>query len=129
VNEKKPALPGWRPTLAPGQSAVGWLRPWRAQRLSQVLDNLGGVSGSGLREDRLLLRIDEIWADLVGEQISGLSQVEDLTGGELRVRVSHPVWRTELGGLAEEIRGRLLERLARDGVTGAETVLRRLRFV
>ncbi len=129
MNGKNPALPGWRPAQAPGQPAAGWTRPWRARSLEQVLDGLGGLTGAGLREDRLLVRIDELWSDLVGAQISGLTQVEELAGGELRVRVSHPVWRTELGGLAEEIRERLLERLARDGVSGAETVLRRLRFV
>lgn len=125
MNGKPPHLPGWRPGIPSGQPSPNWQRPWRARSLSQVLDGLGG----GLREERLLARIDDIWNDLVGKQIAEISRVEELAGGELRVRVSHPVWRTELGGLAEEIRARLLERLAAEGVNGAEPVLRRLRFV
>lgn len=117
--------PGFREAPDPRQPSPAWQRPWGAKPLARVL---GGLD-AGLRDDLLLARIDDIWNDLVGPQIAGLTQVEEVAGGELRVRVSHPVWRTELGGLAEEIRRRLVERLVEGGLEDAGARLRRLRLV
>jgi len=93
--------------------------------LGQVL---GRLQAPGLAEDCTLARIDAFWAELVGPQIAALAQVESLQAGELRVAVSHPVWRTELAGLAEELRGRINERLRETSEEEREAV-RRLRFV
>lgn len=119
------SAPGWqagppRPELAPGA------------RVHRVPRELGQVMGRmplpGLMEDLLLARIDAFWADLVGAQIAGLAQVESLQAGELRVAVRHPVWRTELAGLAEDLRSRINSRLAEQDDIPREPV-RRLRFV
>ncbi|MDP2359977.1 MAG: DUF721 domain-containing protein [bacterium] len=122
---KAPALPGWipgppRPELAPGA--------WKARVARPVEEVLSRLGLPGLAEDRLLARIDAMWEELVGKEIAALAQVEELQAGELRIKVIHPVWRTELGTLAEEIRHRLNGRLAEDGATQGEAV-RRLRFV
>jgi hypothetical protein len=119
------ARSGFREAPDPRQPSPAWQRPWGARPLARVL---GGLDGS-LRDDLLLARIDDIWNDLVGPQIAGLTEVEEVAGGELRVRVSHPVWRTELGGLAEEIRRRLVERLEEGGLEDAGARLRRVRLV
>lgn len=126
--KRSPARPpaGWkeappRPELAPG----AWVN--RAPR------NMDGVLGRmavpGLAEDCLLARIDAFWAELVGPQIAGLSRVEGFSAGELRVWVSHPVWRTELAGLAEELRGRVNKRLWEENEDTGREAVRRLRFV
>jgi hypothetical protein len=121
-----PAGPGWTPGPARPELDPGWWPRRAARSAAQVVT---GMALPGLREDWLLARIDAVWAELVGGQIAGLARVEDLQAGELRVRVEHPVWRTELGGLAEEIRARLNERLAADGVTEGAEPVRRLRFI
>jgi hypothetical protein len=119
------ARPGFREAPDPRQPSPAWLRPFGARPLARVL---GGLEG-GLRDDLLLARIDDIWNDLVGPRIAELTRVEELAGGELRVRVEHPVWRTELGGLAQEVLQRLVERLEQEGLEDAGARLRRLRFV
>jgi hypothetical protein len=115
----RPAPP--RPELAPG----AWVN--RAPRdLERVL---GKLTVPGLAEDCLLARIDAFWAELVGPQIAGLAQVDTFSAGELRVKVSHPVWRTELSGLAEELRGRVNARLFEEHEDSGREAVRRLRFV
>jgi predicted nucleic acid-binding Zn ribbon protein len=125
VSPRKPAAPrpGWTPAPARPELDPAWWPRRAARSAGQVLR---GLDLPGLEEDRLLARIDGLWAELVGPEIAALTRVEELAAGELRVRVTHPVWLTELGGLAEEIRGRLNERLAELGETQGP---RRLRFV
>ena len=125
MTPRKPAAPrpGWKPAPARPELDPAWW-PRRAARSAEQV--LRGLSLPGLEDDRLLARIDGLWAELVGTEIAALTRVEELAAGELRVKVTHPVWLTELGGLAEEIRGRLNEQLA---AAGESRGVKRLRFV
>lgn len=119
-----PGQTGWRPGPARPELDPAWWPRRAARHVGQVVSGMGVP---GLEDDRLLARIDAVWEELVGAEIAALTRVEELQAGELRVKVTHPVWMTELGGLAEEIRGRLNERLVADGAAAAP--VRRLRFV
>lgn len=120
---KPPRLPGWRPGPPRPELAPGFWKSRRARPVDEVLRGLPGMA-----DDLLLARIDSVWEELVGREIAGLAKVEELRAGELLVKVAHPVWLAELNALAEEIRGRLHERLADEG-TDTRAAVRRLRFI
>jgi predicted nucleic acid-binding Zn ribbon protein len=47
------------------------------------------------------------WTEIVGEDVAAHAEPTSLKDGLLRIRADSPVWATELGYLAEEIRSRI----------------------
>lgn len=69
--------------------------------LASVLQELG--LGRRIKQ----LKVIDLWADVVGEQIAKVTIAERVNGGKLIVRVSKAPWRTELVFLKKEIIGKL----------------------
>jgi predicted nucleic acid-binding Zn ribbon protein len=47
------------------------------------------------------------WSDIVGDDVASHAEPTSLKEGVLRIRADSPVWATELGYLAEDIRARI----------------------
>jgi len=115
---KKNGLPGFRPHgMRPEHDRPAPDR--RPRRVGEVLQRLiDGELARRLADARALA----LWPEVVGEAIAAVTVAEELAGGTLTVRVTHPVWRVELQAMETLIVDRLNERL--EG-----RPLRRLRFV
>jgi predicted nucleic acid-binding Zn ribbon protein len=72
----------------------------KPQELGNVLGNLFDKHTRRQIEDALLL---ERWPELVGETIARNTEALRIEGGVLILRVTHPVWRSELAGLKGEL--------------------------
>ena len=49
------------------------------------------------------------WQDIVGEHVAAHAEPTSLKGGVLRIRTESPVWATEIGYLAAQIKERVAE--------------------
>ncbi|MCA9786337.1 MAG: DUF721 domain-containing protein [Calditrichaeota bacterium] len=87
------------------------------ERKPQALDSvLGGLFDRHTRkrlEDALLLKR---WPELVGDDIARNTEALRIEGGVLLLRVSHPVWRSELAGLKAELIDKLNTAAGREAV-------------
>lgn len=87
------------------------------ERKPQELGNvLGGLFDKHTRrqiEDALLL---QRWPELVGENIARNTEALRIEGGVLLLRVTHPVWRSELAGLKTELIEKLNTAAGREAV-------------
>lgn len=75
--------------------------------LGRLIDRLG--YSERLAEQEAL----HIWATIVGEQIASVTTARLIKDGVLKVEVSNPSWKQELGYLSPEIVARLNTRLGR----------------
>jgi predicted nucleic acid-binding Zn ribbon protein len=66
----------------------------------------GVVNRLGIAGAAELGRLGGSWTEVVGAPVAEHTEPTSLRGGVLRVRVDSPVWATEMGYLAEEIKGR-----------------------
>ncbi len=84
-------------------------------RLGNLLG--GATENLGVRSPRAAARIWNRWVEIVGPATAAHSEPTSLREGVLRVRVDSPAWATEVGYLAEEIRGRANEAAGQPLVT------------
>lgn len=68
-----------------------------SEGLGSVLRELG--LGQKIKQYEVL----ELWKEIVGEQIAGVTEAERIAGGKLFVRVARPTWRNELVYLKKEL--------------------------
>ena len=59
----------------------------------------------GVEDTRAVAALWRRWEEVVGESIAAHAEPTSLRDGVLKVRADSPVWATEIGYLAEEIRG------------------------
>lgn len=76
--------------------------------LSSVLQELG--IGSRIRQ----LKVLDVWAEAVGEQIAKVTSPDRIERGKLIVRVKRAPWRNELVFLKKDIIGKLNHVLGED---------------
>lgn len=80
--------------------------------IESVLKQLG--IGERLRQYEVL----DLWASVVGEQISKATEAESIRDGKLFVRVKHAAWRNELLYLKKEIidkiNGEMKQKIVKD---------------
>jgi hypothetical protein len=81
-------------------------------RIGDLLDDAGRRAGFSLPVEtgRLWAR----WKEIVGPDVAAHARPSSLRDGILRVKADSPAWATEIGYLAEEIRGRANDVMARD---------------
>lgn len=72
----------------------------------RLSDLLGPAAKSfGVEDTRAVSALWRRWEEVVGEGIAAHAEPTSLRDGVLKVRADSPVWATEIGYLAEEIRG------------------------
>lgn len=72
---------------------------------SRLSDLLGPAAKAfGVEDPRAVSALWRRWAEVVGQDIAAHAEPTSLRDGVLKVRADSPVWATEIGYLAEEIR-------------------------
>ena len=80
----------------------------RIELPDRIKDLLSGAARKfGIEDAAAVSRIWGRWNEVVGPEISAHAQPVSLKGGVLRVQAESPVWATEIGYLADEIRARI----------------------
>ncbi len=71
---------------------------------SQFSEGIGSVLRElGLGPRMKQYEVLELWKEVVGEQIAGVTEAEHISGGKLFVRVARPTWRNELVYLKKDL--------------------------
>ena len=70
----------------------------------------------GVEDTRAVAALWRRWAKVVGDSIAAHAEPTSLRDGVLKVRADSPVWATEIGYLAEEIRGAIERELGAGAV-------------
>lgn len=81
-------------------------------RMSDLLE--AQARRAGIESGVLVGRVWESWAGIVGADVAAHAEPTSLRRGILRVRADSPAWSTELSYLADELRSRINETVARD---------------
>ncbi len=68
-------------------------------------------------------RIWDVWNGVVGEAIAAHARPLRIKNKRLKVGVSDPIWYQELNYMADEIKDRLNQKLARKAVTGIHFIV------
>jgi hypothetical protein len=72
---------------------------------SRLSDLLGPAAKAfGVEDPRAVSALWRRWAEVVGESIAAHAEPTSLRDGVLKVRADSPVWATEIGYLADDIR-------------------------
>ncbi len=82
-------------------------------RLNELLGPVG--RRAGLEEPMAVSRVWSQWTDIVGDHMAAHAEPSSFKSGVLRIRAESPVWATEIGYLAGELKARINELLG-DGV-------------
>ena len=107
--------------IASSRSRTGGSKPMRdpGEMPERIRELLGGAARRfGIEDAAAVSKIWARWDRVVGEDIATHAQPASLKGGTLRVQAESPVWATEIGYLADEIRARV------NAAVGAPTVRR-----
>lgn len=80
--------------------------------LGTVLETVIAELGIGQRVKQL--KVLDLWPDVVGKQIAGVTNPERINGGKLVIRVSKAPWRNELLFLKKEIMLKLNKAIGED---------------
>jgi predicted nucleic acid-binding Zn ribbon protein len=84
----------------------------------RIADGLGDVIRElGLGKKIRQYEAIDVWKDVVGESIAGVTEAEYIAGGKLFVRVARPTWRNELVYLKRELMEKLNTALGDEIVT------------
>lgn len=82
--------------------------------LGEILASLSGPKG--LPFDLKDAEIWQVWEEVVGPVIASNARPSLIRNGVLTIGVRQPIWLQELKFMAEDIRGKLNERLGREAV-------------
>ena len=71
---------------------------------AKLSDGIGAVLRElGLGKKIRQYEVLDLWKEIVGEKIAGVTEAERITRGVLFVRVARPTWRNELVYLKKEL--------------------------
>jgi len=85
---------------------------------SRLGDLLGQAAKAfGMEDPRAVSALWRRWDEVVGESIAAHAEPTSLRDGVLKVRADSPVWATEIGYLAEEIRTAIERELGPGSIT------------